>query len=197
MANFTIDSEGFYLVDQFPGVPDVRLSVPKDGFTGADHHNVSAAAYPIGTKIQVYNKLTAAGAGVLGYSVMLYAKLEMQDATNVLAARHFVTQHSDAVPYDLTNDAATDIGTGCGAAAVGLGPMTVDYYGWFWCGGVCPESFVSDLGGSYYARETGAVIGTAMLSDLATPGTTAGELGLATAAGDAMVVIAVINVNAA
>ncbi|HUS44658.1 MAG TPA: hypothetical protein VM219_01280, partial [Phycisphaerae bacterium] len=63
MANFTIDSEGFYLVDQFPGVPDVRLSVPKDGFTGADHHNVSAAAYPIGTKIQVYNKLTAAGAG--------------------------------------------------------------------------------------------------------------------------------------
>jgi len=192
MANVTIDSEGFYLLDLFPGVPDTRLSEPKDGFTGADHHNVAAVAYPIGTKIQVYNK----GTGVDGYSVLLYAKLEMQDATYILAARHFLTQHTDATAFDLTNDAATDIGTGCGAAAVGLGAMTVDYYGWFWCGGVAPESFVSGTGGSYYCSSALA-IGTAMLADLETPGTTAGEIGMKTAAGDAMAVIAIANVAAA
>ena len=192
MANVTIDSEGFYLLDLFPGVADPRRGVPTDGFTGADHHNVSSVQYPIGTKIQVYNQ----GTGVDGLSVFVYAKLEMQDATNVLAARHFVTQHSDATAYDLTNEAASDIGTGLGAVAVGLGAMTVDYFGWFWCGGVCPEAFVSDLGGSYYCSAA-AAIGAAMLGDLETPGTTAGELGLATSADDVKPVVAILNVAAA
>lgn len=192
MANVTVDSEAVILIDLFPGYPDPRLAAPKDGFTGSDHHNVASVAYPIGTKIQVYNK----GTGVDGLSVFIYLKLETQDATNVLAARHFVTNHSDATPYDVTNEAATDIGAHLGLCAVGLGAMTTDYYGWFWCGGVCPEAYVSDLGGVYYCSAA-AAIGACMLSDLETPGTTAGELGLATASGDSYPVVAILQVAAA
>ncbi|HUX01725.1 MAG TPA: hypothetical protein VMY35_12180 [Phycisphaerae bacterium] len=194
MANVTIDSELFYLLDTTPGVPDPRVSPPRDGFLGADHHNVAAAAYPVGTKVQVRNH--SASAGVDGLSVFCYGKLEMQDTTNVLAARHFCAQHTDAIPFDFTNEAASDLGAGLSGLVVGLGAMTVDYFGWFWCAGVCPEEWVSGLGGVYYCSAA-AGIGQNSFGDLETPGTTAGEIGLKTPAGDTSVICAILNTAAA
>ena len=179
MANVTVDSEKIVLLDCLPGVPNPHMRIPTDGFTGAEHHNVVAAKYDVGTKIQVFNH--SASAGVDGYSTLVYGKLESQDATNVLAARHFCTWHSDAVPFDFTNDAGADIGESRGPIVVGLSPMTTDYFGWFWCGGVCPEEWVSDLGGVYYCSAA-AAIGPVTGGDLETPGTTAGEIGLKTPA---------------
>ena len=128
MANGTLDSELFHLYDLWPGFAWPANTVPTDGFTGSDHHNVATAAFPVCTKVQVYNS----SAGLVGWSTFMYAKLEMQDATNVLAARHFCVMHSDATPGDLTNDAATELAATISPVAVGLSAMTVDYFGWFW-----------------------------------------------------------------
>jgi hypothetical protein len=54
--------------------------------------------------------------------------------------------------------------------------MTTGRYGWFWVGGVCPEEFVTDLGGNYYTDATVA-IGDMTLANLVAPGTTPGEIG--------------------
>ena len=181
MAQTTIDSEKLILLDLWPGYADPRLGTPKDGFTGADHHNVAAAAYPLGTKIQYYNVGTA---GTAGYATFIYLKLEMQDATNVLQAKHLVNLHTDAVPYDVTNENASVITETHGPVAIGLSAMTVDYYGWFWCGGVCPEDAVSGLGGAY-PTDGNVTAGCRLVTrDSATTHSTYGEIEFGIAAAD-------------
>ena len=180
MADETFDSEAIVLYDLWPASHVLYNHVPQDGFTGALHHNVATAVYPVGTKAIVRNH--SATAGIDGFSTFIYLKLEMQDATNVLGPRQIVACHSDAVLYDVTNDSATDLGAGKGPIAIGLSAMTVDYYGWFWCGGVCPEEYVSALGGSY-ATDGTVEIGDMVWKDLASPGTTYGEFGFSLPAG--------------
>jgi hypothetical protein len=153
----TIDSEKIILNDLWPGVADPRRGVPTSGFTGATHHNVSeavglAAGYRLGDKRQVRNVLL----GIPGLSTFIYLKLEAQDA-NALAARHIVALHTDATPYDVTNDAANDLASQVGPSAIGIGAMTTDNVGWFWCGGVCPEDYVAALGGLYATLNPGTV----------------------------------------
>jgi len=194
MANVTVDSEKLILLDRLPGLPNPHMRIPTDGFTGAGHHNVVAAAYDVGTKVQVFNH--SASAGVDGYATLVYGKLEAQDATNVLAARHFCAWHSDATPFDFTNEVATYIGESVSPIVVALGAMTIDYFGWFWCGGVCPEEHVSDLGGVYYCAAA-AAIGPNTWGDLETPGTTAGELGLEAANADTDMIVAILLAAAA
>jgi hypothetical protein len=181
MAQTYIDSEELILVDLWPGYPDSRLGTPKDGFTGADHHNVVAPAYPIGSKIQYYNAGTA---GKAGYATFIYLKLEMQDTSNVLAARHLVNLHTDAKPYDVTNENASVITETYGPVAIGISAMTVDYYGWFWCGGVCPEDAVAALGGTY-ATDTNVTAGCRLVTrDAGTTHPTWGEIEFGIAAAD-------------
>jgi hypothetical protein len=175
----TIDSELFVLVDGWPGVPNPSLGEPTDGFTGADHHDVSTAAYPLGTKIQVWND--GAEAGVDGWATLIYLKLTNQDGTNVLGARHIVALSSAAEPYGVTNEQATLLTTQLGPIAIALSAMggtdaTPDVYGWFWCGGVCPEEYVSDLGGNYKTLNPGTVAIGGMTYANGTAGTTYGEL---------------------
>ena len=181
MADEKIDSQMFELIDRWPGVPLPSLSAPTDGFgvASADGgHNQATAIWPIGTKIQVRNHSSAAGLD--GWSTFMYGKLEMQDTTNVLAACMFLTRHSDAVPYDLTNEVASDLGAGLGPLAGGLSAMTVDYFGWFWTNGVCPEEYVAALG-TFWPTILGVTIGACTSGDLADADTTYGEIGLVTA----------------
>jgi len=57
---------------------------------------------------------------------------------------------SQTLWYRVTNDPDDCvIATGSLLAAVALSAMTNERWGWFWCGGICPESFVSGLGGNY------------------------------------------------
>jgi hypothetical protein len=153
----TIDSELFVLNDLWPGVPNLRRGVPEGGFTGAGHHNVTEAVglalgYRLGDKIQVRNVTL----GKAGLSRFIYLKLTAQDA-NVLAARHIVALHSNATPYEVTNDAAVDLAAQLGPVAVGISAMTTGNCGWFWCDGVCPEDFVAALGGLYATLNPGTV----------------------------------------
>jgi len=165
MADATLDSELFVLIDNVPGSISRTGETPKDGFTGADHHNVAAAAFPVGTKYQVYN--TGVSAGKAGYSTFTYLQVGTQNAGAVIAAKSICAQLSATVWYNVTNDPDTTVGLTNGFCAVALGAMTNDYYGWFWTGGVCPEEFVSGLGGTYPTDDSVVAVSPMALVDLA------------------------------
>jgi hypothetical protein len=149
MTNSTIDNSKIILFDKFPGVPSTVRGLPVDGFTGADHHNVLTPYYPIGTKIQVYDVTNK------GYATMIYLQYiaGTKAATLALAAGQFCCppiaanassgQAAVNVYYKVTDDASEALVQG--PIAVALSAMTTTYYGWFWCGGVCPISFVTAL----------------------------------------------------
>lgn len=187
MADEKIDSELFYLYDRFPGVGNDRDAGPLAKVTEHPSHNVTTEKFPIGTKIVARNH--SAVAGVDGLFTLIYLNLEAQDGTNVLAVKHRVALDATTPhPFFVTNEVATDIDESSGPLAVALSAMTTGNYGWFWCGGVCPEEFVSGLGGFYNTDNT-VTIGEMVRADLATAGTTVGEMGFAIKASDEQTVI--------
>jgi hypothetical protein len=146
MADSTLDSELILIIDKWPGVANPAYTVPTDGFTGATHHNVVAAKYPIGAKIQVYCDGTT---GKPGYSTLMYLKVGTQNGDVAIAAKTVCVPDSATVWYELTNDPDSCIQIGGAPVAIALSAITNAYYGWFWVGGVCPEQYVSDLGVNY------------------------------------------------
>jgi len=157
MADSTLDSELFVLYDNWPGDGDPGLSqdAPCDGFTGTDHHNTSTAIYQVGAKIQVYNDGTS---GKPGWAKLVYLQVGTQDAETVIAAKSVVVPDSATYYYRVTNDPLRAVVLPSGMAAIALSAMTDAYYGWFWCGGVCPEQLISGLAGNY-ATEGNVVAG--------------------------------------
>jgi len=178
MADEKIDSQEFALFNHW-GDP-VSYEEPKDGFTGSEHHNVASAAYRVGSVTRVYCTAVA-DTQRGGYSDFVYLKLEAQDAANVVAARMICTLHTDKQITDVTNEVATALADEGGFCAIALSAMTTDYYGWFWCGGVCPVQYVAALTGYYSTDNTVAIGVPAMaLGDMASANTTYGELGFIT-----------------
>ena len=151
-ADSTIDSELFTLQDNWPDTSGPSEDVPTDGFTGADGHNVVAAKYPIGQKVRVWNDSAVAGKD--GFSTFIYLKVGTQNASVVLAVKSVVVSDSATVWYEVTNDPDDNVSMSGGLCAIALSAMTNAYYGWFWCGGVCPEAFVSGLAGNYATNGT-------------------------------------------
>ena len=159
----SIDSNLIVLYDRWPGVATPNQDVPLGGFTGATHHNVATAAYPVGTKIQVYN--TGVTAGIAGFATFIYLQIDIT-GTPTVAVKQVVVPDSATTWYTVTNDPDANINIPGGLAAIALGAMASDaYYGWFWCGGVCPEEFVSTLGGNY-AGDGGAPAGAFIAKNL-------------------------------
>lgn len=171
MADGTLDSDLLILTDYWPGHPTGNYSPPSDGFTGATSHNVETPVYPVGTKISVFNRGTA---GQKGWSTFIYLQLLTQHATNVLAAKSLVVSDSATVWWKVTNATANVASTQL--AAYGLSAMTTAYYGWFWCGGVCPEDYVSGLGGNYLTN--GLVVAASQVCPAATNSTAVGATGV-------------------
>lgn len=148
MSDSTIDSELLILRNNWGSAPTADRFEPKDGFaeTNALHHNTSAAKFPLGTVIQVHNKGTL---GKAGPAQFIYLLVGTQNASSVIAVKSVVVSDSATVPYTITNDPDDCIKLPTGVAAIALSAMTNAYYGWFWTGGICPEDFVSGLGGNY------------------------------------------------
>jgi len=150
MANSTLDDSKFILIDKWPGVIDTSQSVPVDGFTGTSHHNSATAAFKVGTKIQVFDETNN------GYATFIYLQ-NVQGSAGAVAAKNPVcvdtslaaTAGNALLPtwFEVCSDGGEVLLEG--PVAIALSAMTDDYYGWFWCGGVCPVSFVSGLGGNY------------------------------------------------
>lgn len=54
-----INTQALILYDKWPGAVNPNLGKPVDGWDGTTSHDVSVAAYPVGTKIMAYNDHTA------------------------------------------------------------------------------------------------------------------------------------------
>ena len=146
MADGTLDSNYLVLIDNWPGSPSPNLSVPTDGFA-VPAAGVATAAYKVGTKIQVYNETL----GIPGFSTFIYLQYEGTTAP-ALAARQVVTPDANTSLYIVTNDPDNCLSIAALPSAVALSVMTDAYFGWFWCGGVCPETAVTGLGGTYVTK---------------------------------------------
>lgn len=148
MAAGTIAFNLFHLYDNWPGVVD-SFSVPQDGFTGASHHNVETPAYRYGQKIQVWNDGSST---TIGPSTFVYLQVGTQ-ASAAIAAKLLCVPDSATLWYQVTNDAASCVDAAGGVLAVALSAMTDGYWGWFWCGGVCPKQYVAALTGNFITKD--------------------------------------------
>jgi len=172
MAESTLDSELFVLIDNWPGVarrvhPD---HLPNDDILSELHHNVTTPVFDVGEKIVVRNRSAIAGDD--GDSVFIYLKgLGITEANPTCAVKQVVVPSLAGTPYQVTNDPDQCLKhTGSPLAAIMLSTMTfthaVTKYGWFWCGGVCPEAMVAGLAGNF-ATADGTIIGPIIASNLA------------------------------
>lgn len=166
MPDSTLDSEKFILIDHWPGAVLANVPVPHHALTDSSHHNVATAKYDLGAKIQLR---CDGSVGKAGWSTLIYLQVGTQNPDVAIAAKTFVVPDSASAPYQITNDKDDCIlNTGSALAAIGLSAMTDAYYGWFWCGGVCPEQYVSGLGGNYVTDgnvAAGAVVAHALAAD--------------------------------
>jgi len=168
MADSTLDSELFVLYDNWPGTARVLGSgqVPNSSFTSTVSHNVATAKYSPGEKVSVWNQ--NADAGQEGMSTFIYLQVLTQNADVAIAAKTVCVPGSATKYYQVGNNPDADVvlATGAGLIAVAISAITNAYWGWFWCGGICPEGHVSGLGGNYLTQ--GAVAaGAIIVSDLA------------------------------
>lgn len=172
MADSTLDSELFVLINNW-GQPVSRFGQkPLDGFTGTDHHNVaSATRYRLGEVWAYYNE---GDSGVAGWSEFMYMKVGTPNPSVAIAVKTFCAQELASEPFIVTNNKTTVSLVPAAQAAVALSSMTATYYGWFWVGGVCPEEEVSTLGGNY-ATDGNVVVGSICIRAL-----TADAIGLGT-----------------
>jgi len=181
MADKTLDSDYLILRDNWPGVPIPYYGLPNSDFANTTDHNVAAATYNVGDKICVYN--TGVTAGKAGWATFIYLQYEGTGAPT-LAAKQVVVPDADTSAYVVTNDPDSAlIVTGSYLAAVAISVMTDAYYGFFWCGGVCPEEFVAGLGGNYNT-ESNVAIGPVVAHDL-----TADEIGFGPVGADTEAII--------
>jgi hypothetical protein len=163
MADSTIDSELFVLFDFWPGVARRVHELPA-AFTTA----VETAVFGPGEKICIWND--GATAGVSGDATFVYLQVGTQnDATGyTIAAKMHCVPGSATTPFQVTNNPDANViqKTGSPLLGMALGAMTDAYWGWFWCGGVCPEAHVSGLGGAYHT-DNSVVIGPMSVTDCA------------------------------
>ena len=143
MTDSTIDGKYLCWIDRWPEGNTIH-SIPQDGFRGTTHYNVETAAYPLGTKCRVYHD-NALSKGQPGWSTFIYLQAATANATTAVATRSIVTPGHDDNVYKVTNN-STSTGlkaTGNVLTALALGPITNNYHGFYFCGGVLPADMVT------------------------------------------------------
>ena len=166
MADSTIDSELIVLINPFPvGAPTRTAPADIQDLANSYSHNVAAQTeYRVGDVINFYN--TGVSAGKAGWSQFVYLQC-VANAGVAIAAKQVLVPDSATIWYRLTNDPDDClVSTGSRLFGVAISAMTTLYYGWFWCGGVCPEEAVSDLGGNH-ATDGDLAAGNMTVHDLA------------------------------
>jgi hypothetical protein len=172
MADATIKAIYLVLTDTTRGYAGPDQSLPVDGFAGASHHNVAAAAYPVGTKKFVYID------SLKGYAGLTYLQTSVASGVAVAAGMVMipddVTNNAGYLPTKFTND--PDEGILGSACAIAISAMTDSYYGWFWTDGVCPVGHGSMTATTTVATDDSVAIGSA--NSLITCDLTADKAGL-------------------
>ena len=152
----TIDSELIFLMNKWgvAPVPAHQDKIPDgDGtWSGANSQNVVAPAYPVGTVIQCYNDGGVAGQN--GPYEMIYLRAEEA----IAAVKYICVPAATDDHFSVTDNIANALDATNAQVGIAVDAMTSQYYGWFWCGGVCPEAIESDMGGNY-ATDASLAIG--------------------------------------
>lgn len=134
-----IDDGKFYLIDTWPGVPTNGPN-PDSWTTYA-----ATAAFNPGEKRAIWDDTNK------GWAILIYLKYEKGTATAATVKSLCSPDTTDSAAaagwYNVTNDGGESLNVG--PIAVALGTCTDEYYGWFWCGGVCPVDTVSGLDGIF------------------------------------------------
>lgn len=139
LAVGTVDATDVVLKDGFPDGPSLP-HIPTSGFTGSDQHNVSAIprGLRLGTKVKYHDETAG------GEVTMIYLGLADQDTVTIAAGSIVrpagAVDNSDENLYMMTNDPDDKMfAHTVGPAAIALSAITDAFYGWFWCGGPCPQ----------------------------------------------------------
>jgi hypothetical protein len=140
-----IDDGKFYLIDKFPGVPT-------NGPNPASWTTYSATEdFPVGTKRMIYDDTNN------GWATLIYLRFQKGSAAvatvKSICGLYITDVATAGAWYNVTNtaDSTTSL---IGPICVALGTTTDAYYGWFWCGGVCPVDTISGLNGIYPSSGT-------------------------------------------
>jgi hypothetical protein len=153
----TLDSAEFVLIDNWPTIGNNNSAGPFNAgapASGADQ-NAATEVHQVGTKWTGYQE---GSTGInRGAFTLIYLQFGTAAAT-ACAVKQIVALETApgaataaTLMYKVTNsDATAELGTGM--AAVALSAMTASYYGWFWCGGVCPESICAGLAGNHLTQ---------------------------------------------
>lgn len=165
MADKVIDSEKIVMRLGLWGQPVVSVNnIPTGGFTGASTHNVATAAAGIGETRAVY---CDGSTGKAGWSVFTYLQVGTQHVGVILACKAVCVPADGTYWYKVSNDPdASILSKNSALCAIALSAMTDAYFGWFWTGGVCPEQYVSGLGGTYPTDDSVAAGGEFRVGDM-------------------------------
>lgn len=134
-----IDDGKFHLVDNFPGIP-------KDFPEPDDWTEYTALAqWNVGDKIQKYQPTNN------GWATFVYLQFQ-KGAVAVATVKSICGLHTASVLAaggwgQVSNDFSEVEEQG--PICVALGTTTDAYYGWYWCGGVCPVDTVPALDGIF------------------------------------------------
>lgn len=196
MADSTITVQGVILYDRWPGrfcvtTPDVdNINDMTSTLVG---HNQENAKYSLGTKWQLYCHGAAADVGIKywrGWSTFIYLRAESTATTAIALSAAFMVAPSgtmaagmaDDALYTVTADSDRTTHETMGLTAMCLSTMTNSYYGWFWCGGVCPIEYIPDMDGDSVIQCINDIYSSLTVNALMTVATTATEIGLGAAA---------------
>jgi len=142
--------------------------MPKDGVLGA-RHNISAATLALtgprpGTIVKEWQPT------LKGWSIFIYLKALKAAA----GARELYAQSNAADLWEVSNLKADTLGgiiEFSGAACYSLSAMTATYYGFLWCGGVCPIDSVPAMAHANGFVTAGDIVAGAMVVASAAAGT--------------------------
>jgi len=148
-TDLAIDSNQIYLLPGRFG-PATMFEPPAEGFTPLAAGTTDPLYRP-GTVCRVYNS-GGSVSGLEGFSEFVYLTVENSSAPTMAAKQVCVpVGNANGAWHVVTNDPdlANANEGGCTLGVVCLGVNTDAKYAWFWCGGICPEQYVAELGGDY------------------------------------------------
>lgn len=155
MTAYNVLSYKLTLFDNWPGTIDYNLpeaDVNGNHFTNAAHHNVATAKFPIGKKIGYFDNTCQ------GESILIYLRNQADTHATASALGQVGTHLVGGTWYDVSN--AGDEMLPNNPPVVYLSLMTDAYFGWFWCGGVCPVDKTPLLITTNCSTKNGVAAGT-------------------------------------
>lgn len=164
-----LDTENCFLIPGRFGAPQLHIfGGLLGGVLGSTHHNVTAAAFDVGTVMAVTQKGTTADSRE-GMSEFVYGQFKTLTGGPAMVVGQTAVSISNAggnALHTFTNYADytstaffTDLSVYQAFGVICLSVMTDGYYGWFWSGGVAPEDYVTALTGGVIVTDGGVVEG--------------------------------------